>query len=137
MEASPSGRHKSIGPSGFPSTSHARIACDVGTTRSGSPGASRRHARRARECTDAPRVDPIVATPDPALVARVAVVARGRTTTARAGRGQPLGRACVRRVARLCRANALLVACAFRSQHLFDNRHPNYAGDVGIGPIPG
>ncbi len=32
--------------------------------------------------------------------------------------------------------NALPVACAFRSQDLFDNRHPNYAGDVGIGINP-
>src|SRR5271169_6343574 len=33
-------------------------------------------------------------------------------------------------------ANALPVACAFRNQDLFDNRHPNYAGDVGIGINP-
>ncbi len=28
------------------------------------------------------------------------------------------------------------VACAFRYQDYFDNRHDNYAGDVGIGPNP-
>jgi len=33
-------------------------------------------------------------------------------------------------------ANALPVACAFRYQDLFDNRHPNYCGDVGIGINP-
>jgi acetolactate synthase-1/2/3 large subunit len=33
-------------------------------------------------------------------------------------------------------ANQLPVACAFRYQDLFDNRHPNYAGDVGIGINP-
>ncbi len=32
--------------------------------------------------------------------------------------------------------NALPVACAFRSQDLFDNRTRNYAGDVGIGVNP-
>ena len=32
--------------------------------------------------------------------------------------------------------NALPVACAFRSQDLFDNRDPHYAGDVGIGVNP-
>ncbi len=32
--------------------------------------------------------------------------------------------------------NALPVACAFRYQDLFDNRHPNYCGDVGIGLNP-
>ena len=33
-------------------------------------------------------------------------------------------------------ANALPVACAFRRQDLFDNNHPNYCGDVGIGISP-
>ncbi len=32
--------------------------------------------------------------------------------------------------------NALPVACAFRNQDVFDNGHPNYAGDVGIGLNP-
>jgi acetolactate synthase-1/2/3 large subunit len=32
--------------------------------------------------------------------------------------------------------NHLPVACAFRRQDLFDNRHPLYAGDVGIGINP-
>ncbi len=32
--------------------------------------------------------------------------------------------------------NALPVACGFRSQDLFDNRDPHYAGDVGIGVSP-
>ena len=30
----------------------------------------------------------------------------------------------------------LPVGCAFRFQDVFDNRHPNYAGDVGIGINP-
>jgi len=33
-------------------------------------------------------------------------------------------------------ANQLPVACAFRFQHLFDNSHDLYAGDVGIGINP-
>jgi acetolactate synthase-1/2/3 large subunit len=33
-------------------------------------------------------------------------------------------------------ANALPCACAFRFQDLFDNRHPQYVGDVGIGINP-
>jgi acetolactate synthase-1/2/3 large subunit len=32
--------------------------------------------------------------------------------------------------------NALPVACAFRRQDLFDNRHPQYVGEVGIGINP-
>src|SRR5436190_1361948 len=37
---------------------------------------------------------------------------------------------------RFAEASALPVACAFRNQDVFDNRHPNYAGDVGIGINP-
>ena len=37
---------------------------------------------------------------------------------------------------RFVEANALPVACAFRFQDLFDNHHPNYVGDVGIGINP-
>ena len=33
-------------------------------------------------------------------------------------------------------ANDLPVGASFRNQDLFDNRHPNYAGDVGIGVSP-
>lgn len=36
-------------------------------------------------------------------------------------------------VRRFAEANALPVACAFRFQDLFDNGHPLYIGDVGIG----
>jgi acetolactate synthase-1/2/3 large subunit len=39
-------------------------------------------------------------------------------------------------LARFAEANALPVACAFRSQDVFDNRCANYAGDVGIGINP-
>jgi acetolactate synthase I/II/III large subunit len=37
---------------------------------------------------------------------------------------------------RFAEANYLPIACAFRYQDLFDNRHPNYIGDVGIGINP-
>ncbi len=37
---------------------------------------------------------------------------------------------------RFIEANDLPCACAWRFQDLFDNRHPNYAGDVGIGVNP-
>jgi acetolactate synthase-1/2/3 large subunit len=39
-------------------------------------------------------------------------------------------------IKRFAEANYLPVACAFRRQDLFDNRHPNYIGDVGIGINP-
>ena len=41
-----------------------------------------------------------------------------------------------RRSRAFAEANGLPVACAFRNQDLFDNRHRNYAGDVGIGVNP-
>ncbi|HET9650851.1 MAG TPA: thiamine pyrophosphate-binding protein, partial [Usitatibacter sp.] len=37
---------------------------------------------------------------------------------------------------RFVEANHLPCACAFRFQDLFDNRHTNYVGDVGIGVNP-
>jgi acetolactate synthase-1/2/3 large subunit len=39
-------------------------------------------------------------------------------------------------VQRFVEANELPCACAFRFQDLFDNRHANYVGDVGIGINP-
>ena len=38
---------------------------------------------------------------------------------------------------RFAETNALPVACGFRRQDVFDNRHANYVGDVGIGIRPG
>jgi len=37
---------------------------------------------------------------------------------------------------RFVEANYLPLACAFRNQDLFDNRHPNYVGELGIGVNP-
>ena len=37
---------------------------------------------------------------------------------------------------RFAEANGMPVGCAFRFQDVFDNRHANYAGDVGIGINP-
>jgi len=42
----------------------------------------------------------------------------------------------IRDIKAFVEANHLPVGCAFRYQHLFDNRHPNYAGDVGIAINP-
>lgn len=39
-------------------------------------------------------------------------------------------------IQRFAEANRLPVSCAFRFQDLFDNRHPSYVGDVGIGINP-
>ena len=54
-----------------------------------------------------------------------------RSSAARAGasRPSPISQ-------RSAEAWALPVGCSFRRQMLFDHLHPNYAGDVGIGPNP-
>jgi acetolactate synthase-1/2/3 large subunit len=39
-------------------------------------------------------------------------------------------------IQRFAEANKLPISCAFRFQDLFDNRHPSYVGDVGIGINP-
>ena len=39
-------------------------------------------------------------------------------------------------IAAFAEANELPVAAAFRRQHLFDNRHPNYVGHLGFGLSP-
>ena len=39
-------------------------------------------------------------------------------------------------IRRFAENNRLPVCCAFRFQDLFDNRHPNYAGDAGLGINP-
>ena len=44
--------------------------------------------------------------------------------------------AACRAVRAFARDNALPVTCSFRRQDLFDNRDPNYAGDVGVGINP-
>ena len=41
-----------------------------------------------------------------------------------------------RQIQRFAERNALPVACTFRRQDLFDNRHELYAGDIGIGIAP-
>ncbi len=88
------------------------------------------------ECADPPRVDPLPASPDLQLLAaaRALLAAAKRPFVLVGGsRWDPDAHAALRTFAE---ANALPVGCAFRSQHLFDNRHPNYAGDVGIGINP-
>jgi acetolactate synthase-1/2/3 large subunit len=95
--------------------------------------------------------DMLAATADVADTARVAVPAvhpspaqLGALRSLLAGAKRPLviaggsgwSSAACADLARFAEANALPVACAFRNQDVFDNRHANYAGDVGIGINP-
>ena len=87
-------------------------------------------------CGDAPRVEPVVTAPDPSQIAGArALFASARQPLVLVG-GSPWDPAAYAALREFAEASALPVACAFRHQHLFDNRHPHYAGDVGIGPNP-
>jgi acetolactate synthase-1/2/3 large subunit len=50
--------------------------------------------------------------------------------------GGAWSRAASEDIARFAEAFRLPVACAFRRQDLFDNRHPNYIGEAGLGMNP-
>lgn len=43
---------------------------------------------------------------------------------------------CAKLLARLAEVTGLPIGTSFCSQDYIDNRHPNYIGDVGIGPNP-
>jgi len=87
-------------------------------------------------CADAARVEPVAAAPDAAQVAAAhRLVAAARRPLVLAG-GSRWDRDACAALARFAEAHALPVACAFRNQDLFDNRHPHYAGDVGVGVNP-
>ncbi len=89
--------------------------------------------------TDAPvlpRVEPALAWPTPGALrqVRTLLLAAQRPFVIVGGSGWDAN-AC-HALQSFAEAWALPVGCAFRRQDLFDNRHPNYAGDVGIGINP-
>ena len=87
-------------------------------------------------CTDTPRVEALIAAPDAAQVAEArALLAQARRPLVLVG-GSRWDEAACEALRQFAEANTLPVACAFRNQHLFDNRHGHYAGDVGIGVNP-
>jgi len=85
---------------------------------------------------DAPpvRVAEVVPASEDAAAAR-ALLAGARRPLVLVG-GPRWSTAACAELAAFAQRNALPVACAFRSQDLFDNRDPLYAGDVGIGVNP-
>ena len=89
--------------------------------------------------TDAPvlpRVEPAQAWPAPGALreVRTMLLAAQRPCVIVGGRGWDAK--AVEAMQRFAEGWSLPVGCAFRFQDLFDNRHPNYAGDVGIGINP-
>jgi len=89
--------------------------------------------------TNAPvlaRVEPAVAWPAPGALREVrAMLLASQQPFVIAGGSGWDSNSC-QALQRFAEAWSLPVGCAFRSQDLFDNAHPNYAGDVGIGINP-
>jgi len=85
---------------------------------------------------DAPRYQRVLAHPGSADLARLQslLAAAQRPLLILGGSGWT--QEATQDIRRFAESNALPVACAFRFQDLFDNRHPLYCGDVGIGINP-
>jgi len=83
-----------------------------------------------------PRIEPALAWPAPGALreVRTMLLASTQPFVILGGSGWDAG--AVAAMQRFAEAWNLPVGCAFRFQDLFDNRHPNYAGDVGIGINP-
>ena len=83
-----------------------------------------------------PRVEPALAWPAPGALRdlRTLLLAGRQPFVIVGGSGWDAG--AVAAMQRFAEAWQLPVGCAFRFQDLFDNAHPNYAGDVGIGINP-
>jgi acetolactate synthase-1/2/3 large subunit len=83
-----------------------------------------------------PRVEPALAAPAPeALAALRSLLAAAERPFVIAGGSGWTAAACAA-LESFAERWQLPVGCAFRFQDVFDNRHPNYAGDVGIGINP-
>jgi acetolactate synthase I/II/III large subunit len=88
------------------------------------------------QCADAPRVDPVATAPAAGQMAAVRdLLQHARHPLVLAGGSRWDAGACAA-LQRFAETSGLPVACAFRNQDVFDNRHPNYVGDVGIGINP-
>ena len=83
-----------------------------------------------------PRIEPALAWPAPGALRQVRslLLAAQRPFVIVGGSGWDA--AACQAMQRFAEGWKLPVGCAFRFQDLFDNDHPNYAGDVGIAPSP-
>jgi len=84
----------------------------------------------------APKAEPVPTAPAPASMEKLAwLLSEAKAPMMVLGGSRWTDRA-VDDIRRFAEAYDLPVGCQFRRQTLFDNTHPNYAGDVGIGPNP-
>jgi acetolactate synthase-1/2/3 large subunit len=84
----------------------------------------------------APRVESIGVAPAAAALAQAHALVRGARTPLCVVGGSRWDDASVAALQRMAEDSGMPVACGFRRQDLFDNRHPLYAGDVGIAINP-
>ncbi len=110
---------------------------DAGASRPGGAGAARGTCSpRPRRSRMPARVEPLAIHPSAGQIDDIrARLAAARRPLAIVGGGGWSVDACAD-VRRFAEANSVPVACAFRSQDLFDNEHDLYAGDVGIAINP-
>ena len=88
------------------------------------------------DAIDSPRVVVPDVTPSPQQMVQLrALLAGAHRPLVLAGGAGWTAEACTD-LKRFVEANALPVASAFRNQDVFDNAHPNYAGEVGIAMNP-
>ena len=115
---------------------HAFRSRDVRPAGAGRARVARRHADRARRVRGcAARGGGDRRAGAGAIAAAHALLAGARRRSCIVG-GSRWDAQRATRCMRFAEAHGLPVACAFRRQDLFDNRHPQYAGDVGIGINP-
>ena len=88
------------------------------------------------DVADVPYVEAIGAAPSREDVARAETMLRNATRPLVIVGGSRWDDGARHALVRFAEAAQVPVACAFRHQDLFDNRHPLYAGDVGIGINP-
>ncbi|MDP6344920.1 MAG: thiamine pyrophosphate-binding protein, partial [Alphaproteobacteria bacterium] len=85
---------------------------------------------------DARRYRPVQAHPGPADLAALRAMLEAAKRPVMLLGGATWTTEAVADITRFAEASGLPVCCAFRNQDRFDNHHPNYIGDVGIGSNP-
>ena len=83
-----------------------------------------------------PRAEPALAAPSPTAMSQLRTLLAGAKQPFVIAGGSGWSAAACADLERFAERWHLPVGCAFRFQDVFDNRHPNYAGDVGIGINP-
>jgi acetolactate synthase-1/2/3 large subunit len=86
--------------------------------------------------SDAPRVEPAITWPAPADIDRLSTMLAGARAPIVVLGGSGWDEAAAKNIAQFAERFELSVATSFRRASLFDADHPNYAGDLGIGPDP-